>query len=118
MFEPGHILQVCPAIVKCFSVDVMANLVDWRIGDDSVHPDERDLTVVCDLAASIPFAPGLFSVPVNLFEDRQPFRITKSDEATLQRYSCDGGVGESWLTLDEHKNLRSQMSDVSLDDVG
>lgn len=100
MLVVSYIQQVRRSVVKGIIVEVVGYHTVWRICYATVHPDERDLTVVCDLTASIPLAPGLFSVPVNLFEDRQPFRITKSDEATLERNPCDGGVGESRLTLD------------------
>lgn len=65
MLEPGHILEVCPAVVKGISVDVMTNKVDRRVGDEPVHTNEPDAFAVRHLSAGVVFASGFFSVPAD-----------------------------------------------------
>ena len=84
MFEPAHIPEVCRAIVKGISVDVVTYLVFWSAVYATVHPNKRDFVPVFQSSTGIKPTSRFLSVPVKYLEDFEPLRVEQDAHSVLQ----------------------------------
>lgn len=68
MIVPGHILQVCPAIVKGVFVDVMTDLIVWSFSDNTMHTNENLFAVHVRGQDSVHSVKAFFREPVIFVE--------------------------------------------------
>jgi len=102
MFEFRHILEICRAIVKGISVDVVGYHTIRGVCYDSVHTQKPYFTVNFNFCTGVKQAAGLFRIPVKHTQSVKPFRVTKGVHSVLQLDRIKRGSRKRLNDFDQH----------------
>lgn len=102
MVEPAHILDICPAVVKRFFVDVVPYKLRRCVGNNPVHTNKVNPAAFNHLSAGVVATVRFFCVPVEPYQVIEPIRVNKGKKAVLQWYLCCWCIRVVWVGFYEH----------------